>query len=174
MRKGFRLFLEETKTTIQSSNDLHIYPPCSGERDDFLMKCNGCEACKTACPHDAIIMKEHKHLNMQSLPIIEPELNPCYLCDDLPCVTVCEPGALFPEKKTKIGFAKVKQSKCFAFNGQMCDYCHDRCPNKDKAITMTDKKPVVNKDACTGCGICAYYCPAPGKGIVILPKDIKE
>lgn len=174
LRNGLKLFLKEAKTSVHSYIDKNIYPPCSGQRDNFLKKCNGCEACIIACPHHSLTMKEILPSDTTSIPVIEPELNPCYMCDNLPCVNACETGALSLTNTNNIGLAAIKQKQCFAHNGQVCDYCFDHCPLKNEAITMNNRVPVVNKDICTGCGMCVYYCPAPGKGIVILPKHIKD
>jgi len=85
------------------------------------------------------------------------------------CSEVCEEGALLPVRveDIKIGVARFKVSTCLAAQGidRSCDYCYDRCPLKDKAITF-DKGPVVNEENCAGCGVCEYFC-------VSNPKSIK-
>lgn len=39
-----------------------------------------------------------------------------------------------------------------------CGLCEKFC--QMKAITVTDKKPVVDTARCAGCGVCAFKCPA--------------
>ncbi|WP_236625063.1 4Fe-4S binding protein [Rhodopirellula sp. SWK7] len=36
-------------------------------------------------------------------------------------------------------------------------------------MTVTDGKPTVVEDACTGCGVCRYVCPAPENAILLMP-----
>ncbi len=149
-----------------------IRPPGAVSELSFLLKCNRCNLCKDACPHNAIQNAGPKTGSAMGTPIIEPEQQPCHMCTDFPCISACPESALVPiqpHKIPKIGTARLIPTKCLAFNGQICDYCHDCCPEKDKAITMQKGKPLIIDHKCTGCGICEFYCPATSKAIRILP-----
>ncbi len=151
-----------------------IRPPGAIDEASFLLKCTGCDLCARACPHDAVIPAEAKFGSAVGTPIIRPARNPCYLCEDFPCINACPEGALLPVVKVKMGIVHLIQNNCFAHNGQnpTCDYCYERCPLKDEAIVMEEDKPKVVEENCTGCGICEFYCPVQGNAIMVLPKKI--
>ena len=61
-----------------------------------------------------------------------------------------------------MGLAVIDMASCYAAQGQPCDYCVVKCPlGKDAIRFDADKIPVVDPVGCTGCGVCAYLCPAP-------------
>ncbi|MCP4397442.1 MAG: 4Fe-4S dicluster domain-containing protein [bacterium] len=149
-----------------------LRPPGAINELSFLLKCTRCDLCLEACPHDAIVKAESQYGSAQGTPIIKPSGTPCYLCEGYPCIKACPDEALLPVEKVRMGTAHVIQNTCLAYNGQVCDYCFDRCPLKREAIVMESRKPRVIEANCTGCGICEYFCPAPAKGIKVLPNPI--
>lgn len=93
-------------------------------------------------------------------PLIEAEKIPCYLC--MKCVDVCPTGSLerVKQEDTRMGRAIINKFKCAAWEGlTMCRTCYDKCPYPEKAIRLDQLRPVINKDACTGCGLCTHGCP---------------
>lgn len=42
--------------------------------------------------------------------------------------------------------------------GNICDQCKENCP--EKAISVKDKKVLVDGNLCNGCGVCRAICPA--------------
>jgi ferredoxin len=60
--------------------------------------------------------------------------------------------------------AFVRLDRCLAWVGSFCTACAERCPVRG-AITLQVGKPIVEPDACTGCGVCAAVCPAPSGAI---------
>jgi ferredoxin-type protein NapH len=149
----------------------HIRPPGAVGESDFLEKCNLCDKCIEACPHDVI-----EHLNVEGpgrgTPVIVPEDAPCYLCDPPVCSQVCPEDALLPIEMNEImlGSAIINEATCLAHAGvdRNCDYCYDRCPLQGRAITF-DRGPHISKTNCNGCGICAYYCVSNPKSVKIIP-----
>ena len=128
-------------------------------------------------------------------PFFNPLDVPCYMCDDIPCVPVCPTEALDITKVTNpktgeldirmmdMGLAVVDSNSCIAFWGIQCDACYRACPLMDEAIkleydrnTRTGKhaflKPIVNMNACTGCGLCEKACVTEKPAIFILPREI--
>jgi ferredoxin-type protein NapG len=126
-------------------------------------------------------------------PFFVPTEVPCYMCDDIPCVPVCPTGSLDIKKVTNpesgemdirmmdMGLAVVDPNSCIAFWGIQCDACYRACPLMDEAIrleydrnTRTGKhaflKPVVDMNACTGCGLCEKACVTEKPAIFILPR----
>ncbi|MFQ5639714.1 MAG: 4Fe-4S dicluster domain-containing protein [bacterium] len=180
LRGGLKSFFEFTAEVLDHQIEskakkmvapLHR-PPGTIDELSFLAQCTRCDLCIEACPHDAIIKADPKYGVAVDTPMIVPAEAPCYLCQDTPCVSACPEGALVPIEKIKMATAYLIRNKCFAYAGQvnMCDYCFERCPLKGEAIVMEDRKPRVIADNCTGCGICEYYCPAPGNAIKVLPE----
>jgi NAD-dependent dihydropyrimidine dehydrogenase PreA subunit len=119
---------------------------------------------------------------------------PCFLCTGLPCVTACPEGALvWPKRQVggqtvegapavKMGTARVKKSLCLTYGhgeepGQPCRTCVDRCPYPEVAIRMGSAEegrpahPEVVAEACTGCGLCTFGCPAPEPAIIVDPRE---
>ena len=50
--------------------------------------------------------------------------------------------------------------KCLNTHGTLCDTCSYRCPAHVHAIRMVSRRPVLDTDRCTGCGMCIHYCDA--------------
>jgi len=129
-------------------------------------------------------------------PFFIPTEVPCYMCEDIPCVPVCPSGALdmpslLNEKeeldinKASMGLAVVHKESCIAFWGIQCDACYRACPLLDVAITLEYQKndrtgkhayllPVVQDDACTGCGLCEQACVTEEPAIFVLPNDVAK
>jgi len=127
-------------------------------------------------------------------PYFIPRETPCYMCEDIPCVPVCPSGALDPLLVTNdkheldptmmdMGIAVVDPNSCIAFWGIQCDACYRACPLLDVAIKLeydrnerTGKhaflKPVVEMNACTGCGLCEQACVTEKAAIFVLPREI--
>lgn len=177
LRKGFKLFVKHVSKAVNENvkdkagkfTTPLIRPPGAVDEIKFLLRCTRCDLCAQACPHQAIVKAEAETGSAIGTPVIHPEEHPCQMCKDFPCIRACPEEALLPVQSLKIGSAYITLSKCFAHTGQICDYCHDCCPEKDKAIILENGKPQVISDKCTGCGICEFYCPAPGKAIRVVP-----
>lgn len=127
-------------------------------------------------------------------PFFIPTDVPCYMCEEIPCVPVCPSGALdmpslMNEKeeldinKARMGLAVVHKESCIAFWGIQCDACYRACPLLDVAITLEYQKnertgkhafllPVVQDNACTGCGLCEIACVTEEPAIFVLPNVI--
>ena len=169
----FKDIVKETLNPDDSENiNNHIpklRPPGAVVEEKFLQLCDGCEECADACEYGVLkLLSDENDSNVT--PIIIPSENPCYMCKDFLCIEACNRGALLKKNKKKgIGNAYIVKKKCFAYNNQMCDYCFDRCPEQGKAIIMENGKPIIITEKCTGCGMCEYICPAPDKGVIVLP-----
>jgi MinD superfamily P-loop ATPase len=58
---------------------------------------------------------------------------------------------------------------CLAYQGSFCSVCFERCPELG-AIVVTQGKPRVNPDLCTGCRICHDVCPAPKNAVFLVAR----
>lgn len=69
-----------------------IRPPHSLPELDFLLACTRCDACIEACPHNVIFpLAARLGADVASTPALDLLKKGCHLCDDWPCVNVCEP-----------------------------------------------------------------------------------
>ena len=162
---------EPPRTSEGSGDKLWLRPPGALPGAQFHATCTRCTACQEACPHGAIRRLGAEFGPDADTPAIIPHETPCYLCQDLPCIAACEPKALVGTdvRDGAMGTALIDAQKCYAMQGQPCDYCVTRCPLAGKAIVLGDRGwPVVTPEACAGCGVCAYLCPADA--ISIIPR----
>lgn len=151
-----------------------VRPPGAVEEARFVEACDACGACLEACPHDAIRPLDDRHGAVAGTPTIRGIESPCLMCEDFPCISACDRGALVPEAPRRIGTAEIRQYDCLAWSGSFCSTCVERCPAPG-AIETTMGKPRIVEDACTGCGICQHVCPAPRNAILIVaPADRME
>ncbi len=147
------------------------YPPgAESDPERFLEACTGCGDCAAACPTGSIILVERE--DGPPVPVIDPELEPCYLCDGLPCIAACPEGALTDpggREQVRMGWARIDPRLCVTFRGQQCTLCHTACPLSGTAITLVGMRPVVSA-ACTGCGLCEHVCPTVPRAVVVVPE----
>ena len=176
-----------------TSNRLILRPPGALPEIDFLKTCIKCGMCVEACPFDTLKLASPGDNKPIGTPYFIPRDIPCYMCEDIPCVPVCPSGALDITKvstnqkldinKAEMGVAVVDSKNCIAFWGIQCDACYRACPLMDVAIKLdysknerTGKhaliKPVVDSDACTGCGLCERACVTEIASIIVLPREM--
>ena len=142
-----------------------LRPPGAAPEAEFLALCTSCNDCISACPKQAIRKAGDEFGKvLAGKPMILPEINPCWLCQDLPCISACETGALQPldsREEVRMGIASVDLGSCYAAQGSICESCREACPVRPKAITLAyGSAPEVDVGRCTGCGVCSYLCPA--------------
>lgn len=146
-----------------------LRPPGAVAEADFLEACTRCGDCAEICPHDAIREAPARLRDAQGTPIIDPHVSPCQMCEDLPCISACETGALRPEAPAALGAARISSLDCLNRLSATCSVCIERCPVPG-AIDFVGDVPEVNERLCTGCGICQHVCPAPQNAILMLPN----
>ena len=103
-------------------------------------------------------------------PYIDPMRNPCVMCTDLPCISACPDGALLPVQElsdVSMGYAILDKKKCQAYGDTFCQQCVIDCPVPG-AIHQVQDKPIIDKNICTGCGVCMRSCST-----VNIPLAIK-
>lgn len=149
-----------------------LRPPGSQGESDFMSRCIKCGKCIEACPYKAIYPADLTQGAAAGTPMLDVENRACRLCADFPCVAACPTGALRDVSErhdVNMGYAKINENTCIAFQGMRCEVCYRVCPLIDEAITIefqamendsihTKFIPTVNKEKCTGCGLCVQRC----------------
>ena len=169
------------------SNPLWLYPP--GARENFVNTCIKCGLCVEACAYYTLRLTQD---GLKGLPVFVPREIPCFMCEDIPCVTACPTDALDENlvstegaldiTKARMGVAVVDTLNCIAYAGIQCDACYRACPLIDRAIYLEYKSkertgqhsiilPMVANDVCTGCGKCEKACVTELASIRVLPRD---
>jgi MauM/NapG family ferredoxin protein len=184
---------EKAEEAILGSGPRLLRPPGALEEFAFLTACTRCDRCMDACSQGAILRAPGSARLALGTPYIEPRAMPCFLCADLPCIPACPEGALARPRRTvtgaeaegpravKMGTARVSRGRCLTWSGegrpaQECRSCLDRCPFPGEAIRMVEDPaggaphPEVDAEACTGCGLCEFGCPAPIAAIEVEPR----
>ena len=183
-RRGFfKLGAEKlSKTVVKVVDDKvkqrashWIRPPYALDELDFLLACTRCDKCIEACPHN-VIFKLSAKLGVQVVgtPAMDLLNKGCHLCDDWPCVEVCEPRALqFPNVEegetlplAKIAYAEINTQTCLPYSGPECGACESSCPVPG-ALKWDMTKPYIDPALCTGCGLCREVCIVDPKAVII-------
>lgn len=150
-----------------SEEEPFVRPPGAlPDEEEFLATCERCGACAEACPYDVIQKFGPAFGALEKTPFLDPASAPCRWCSDMPCISACPSGAIGREPDQAVApIAKVSLdlSKCLNTQGTLCDTCSYRCPSDIRAIRMVRRRPEIDLDRCTGCGMCVYHCDAdPG------------
>ena len=167
---------EHSPVQVPSRNLLR--PPGALPEAEFLETCHRCGNCVKNCPANAIFpLAESAQPDLANTPYIDPDEQPCVICDSLACMYVCPSGALQPvyAEDIKIGLAVFNGETCLRTKEVACTYCIDTCPIGEDAIHLTAGGVVeVIESGCTGCGVCQYACPTAPKSIVVEPHIARE
>ncbi len=148
-----------------------LRPPGAISERQFLQACSHCDECIHACPKDAILRAPKKMgFLVFNTPYIDPLRNPCVMCTDLPCISACPDEALLPVQNltdVNMGYAILDKKKCQAYGDTFCQQCVIDCPVPG-AIHQVNDRPIIDKNICTGCGVCMRSCST-----VNIPLAIK-
>lgn len=165
-------------------------PPGGQNEDHLIAGCLHCEKCREVCPHTAIAPA---HIEDGIINARTPKMNFkkgwCDFCenesDGPKCVEVCPTKALAPVAGEPIilGKAILNRDWCLAAKGMGCHECVDAC-NYDALALDYDNVPVVDVQACNGCGACEFVCislssgsitaGATDRAIVVTPLEEAE
>lgn len=149
-----------------------LRPPGAQGESDFMARCIKCGKCIEACPYQALKPAGNEAGMAVGTPRIDARDQACRLCEDFPCVDVCPTGALrdvSARSDVRMGVAVIDEEGCIAFQGMRCEVCYRACPLIDQAIVIDYRMreddaihtlfaPVIDEDACVGCGLCVERC----------------
>jgi len=143
-------------------------PPGAAPEVAFVAACTRCGDCIDVCPVHAIVKAPASAGLAAGTPYIEPTMQACIVCEDMPCAAVCETGALVvpadPEglgvwASVHMGVLALDPDRCITFQGQACGVCARSCPVGDRALAIDDRgHPVLKPEGCVGCGVCVTAC----------------
>lgn len=141
----------------------YMRPPGAMEEVAFLAACTRCGDCIDVCPVRAIIKVSTAGGLAAGTPMIDARLQPCIVCDEMPCAAACPTEALtVPEsgwKGYRMGTLALNTARCIAFDGTECGACAESCPVGADALGMDEGgRPVLRPEGCVGCGVCVRAC----------------
>ncbi len=165
--------LSPLRGAVRLKNYRLIRPPGALLEDRFVAVCTGCGECLKVCPNNAL----HPAFLEAGLdgiytPRLVPRIGYCEeLCNF--CGRVCPTQAIrsleVEEKRLiQIGVAHIDKTRCIAHDtDKICIVCNEQCSYH--AILLDEKKrPRVDEDKCTGCGICENKCPVEGESAIVV------
>ena len=149
-----------------------LRPPGAQSEHDFLARCVKCGKCIEACPYAALHVADALQGASTGTPCIDAREQACRLCADFPCVAACPTGALrdvSDKHDPHMGYARIDENVCIAYQGYRCEVCYRVCPLIDEAIRIDFQQlegddihtkfiPEIDRDICTGCGLCVERC----------------
>lgn len=147
-------------------------PPGGQDYEHLISGCIHCEKCREVCPHAAIAPAtiESGVLNMRT-PRMDFKSGWCDFCENEPggprCMEVCPTKALSCDNPSAaiLGKAKLNRDWCLAAKGMGCHDCADACPYGAMSIGE-DHVPVIDEQACNGCGACEFACISMSAGSI--------
>jgi MauM/NapG family ferredoxin protein len=153
-------------------------PPGALPEIEFLAACTRCGACVEICPAHAIRNAPAGAGLAAGTPVLEPSIQACIVCVDIPCARACPTGALVPPPggwdEVQLGVLSLDVDRCITFHGASCGVCARACPIGERALAMdAGGRPVLKPEGCVGCGVCVTACvTAPSSlSLTLVPGD---
>ena len=150
-----------------------LRPPGAVAERTFLARCTQGGACIEACPHGSLRPAPLRYRESAGTPYLDPLQQPCWLCEDLPCIAACPTGALHLDGD-RMGLARIEALHCLNQQGMLCESCLERCPVPGALLQQAGGPPRVDEALCTGCGVCQHVCPAPQNAVILLPNRVRR
>ncbi len=151
------------RTERRVAPKVYFRPPGALDELPFLAACTRCGDCISVCPPAAIVKAPTGAGFAVGTPIIDPTVQPCTVCPDMPCAAACPTGALQvpPERWQgyRLATLELVPERCIAFDGVECGVCARACPLGEEALTLDAQgRPVIIAEGCVGCGVCVKAC----------------
>lgn len=150
-------------------------PPGARPEIEFLTACTRCGACVDICPAHAIRSAPPTAGLAAGTPVLEPSIQACIVCADIPCARACPTGALVPPPagwdEVRLGVLSLDVGRCITFHGSSCGVCARACPIGERALAMDAQgHPVLKPEACVGCGVCVTACVTAPSSLALAMK----
>lgn len=151
-------------------------PPGALPEVGFLAACTRCGACADVCPSSAILTVRPEGGLAAGTPYLDPSLQPCTVCPDMPCAVACPTAALSVPVSGwagyRLGHLELVAERCVTFQGTPCTACADACPVGESALAIDAAgHPVIRREGCVGCGICVRACITSPSSFVLTPAE---
>lgn len=149
-----------------------LRPPGGQDEAHLVSGCLHCEKCREVCPKNALAPGhiEHGVLNART-PRMNFKGGWCDFCEMEPggpkCIAACPTHALeeVDSAQVIIGKAVLNRDWCLAAKGMGCHECVDAC--QYEALDLgADHVPIVDTEACNGCGACEFVCISLSAGSI--------
>lgn len=150
-------------------------PPGALPEIEFLAACTRCGACVDICPAHAIRNAPPGAGLAAGTPVLEPSIQACIVCEDIPCARACPTGALVPPPAgwdaVRLGVLSLDVDRCITFHGSSCGVCARACPIGERALAMDARgHPVLKPEGCVGCGVCVTACVTTPSSLALALK----
>jgi len=140
-------------------------PPPPWHQDLALASlCVGCaQPCVAACEPGIINIHPQNH-RYAGIPYLNFKSTGCTFCSA--CVDACPLDIDTRDRPSpRIGRLAMNRQTCIAWQDIICMACSNCC--EYQAITMMHhRRPNVDAEKCTGCGMCVSACPVQALNIV--------
>ncbi|WP_144209566.1 ferredoxin-type protein NapF [Shewanella donghaensis] len=141
-------------------------PPWVKSDIEFTDECTRCNACIDACETKVIIKGDG------GFPEISFTNDECTFCQQ--CATACKEPIFDLTQAEPWAIKALVNDTCLTYQGVWCQSCKDACDPRAITFKMAVgqiPKPIIDIDACTGCGACVAPCPSASINI-IEPKSV--
>ena len=139
-----------------------LYLPWTRQDIDFYNTCTQCGNCIRACPEGIISVSD------EGFPQLDFKKGGCVFCGD--CARACTHSVFKPDLDCQPWHQIISiESDCLTYMGVACQSCQDSCDSnaiKFKYAVGWTPRPVVNTEACTGCGMCVQVCPSNALNVI--------
>lgn len=141
----------------------YLRPPGALPEVAFLAACTRCGECLPVCPPGALRKVPGSGGLAAGTPFIDPAIQGCIACPDMPCAAACPTDALTVPAGgwdgERLGLLEFFPERCVTFVGTACRACADACPVGPRALAMDEAgHPVLRHEGCIGCGVCVRAC----------------
>jgi len=181
-RKTSEEVVKRVDAKVENDAIRWIRPPYALAELEFLLSCTRCGDCIEACPYTVIFpLSTRLGVRVGETPAMDLVNKGCHLCEDWPCVSACDAGALTIPETTADGdtpplpmlaLASVDTEACFPYSGPECGACATSCPVPG-GLLWDQQRPYVDPENCIGCGLCREACIVDPSAISIASRSVK-
>lgn len=149
---------------------LPLRPPWALPESRFTELCTRCGDCLAAC-EDQLIVE-----GRGGFPKMDFTRGGCDFCGE--CEAVCKPAALSREAEEGGRPWRLKATilgNCLSLNAVICRSCGEACDERAIRFQLETggvARPLLDREACTGCGECFAVCPV--RCITLSPDRSQE